>query len=128
MKGKLLILAGLFMFFQLGFSLSCFFPYYQITEKEVIYIGLQEKRTVEKADIESFKMLDGAFAVDKDYVYYLGKPLENIDRTTFEITDWFIPVPNDPVWGIGCQTQSIIEFKDKNGTYKLEDLRNKKLK
>ena len=43
MKNKLLILAGLFMFFQFGFSLSCFFPYYSIDQGKVNYIGLWGK-------------------------------------------------------------------------------------
>ena len=123
MKKKLLILAGLFMFFQFGFSLSCFFPHYSFAEKKVTYIGLGEKIDVDKADIETFKDLDGAFGIDKNNVYYLGKVLKKIDRQTFEVTARYIPVPNDPVWGIGCQTSYITEFKDKNGVYKLEDIK-----
>ena len=123
MKKKLFILAGLFMFFQFGYSLSCFFPHYRLGEKKVTYIGLGEQVNVDKADIETFKDLDGVFGADKNYVYYLGKPLKNIDRNTFEVTGRYIPVPNDPIWGIGCQTSYITEFKDKNWAYKLEDVK-----
>ena len=124
MKKKLLILAGLFIFFQLGFSLSCFFPHYNFADGKITYIGLGEKWEVEGADIETFKQLDNVFGIDKNYVYYLGKPLKNIDRDTFEPTAWFIPRSTDPVWGIGCQTSHITEFKDKNGVYKTEDFKD----
>ena len=39
MKKKLLILAGMFIFFQFGFSLSCFFPHYEIKGDIVIFNG-----------------------------------------------------------------------------------------
>ena len=126
MKKKLLILAGLFTFVLLGFSLRYFFPHYSTDKGKIVYIGLGERKIAEEADTETFKELDNVFGIDKNYVYYMGKALKNIDRNTFEPTDWFIPVPNDPVWGIGCQTSYITEFKDKNGVYKTEDLRNRK--
>ena len=128
MKNKLLILAGLFMFFQFGFSLSCFFPHYSIDGSKISYVGLEGNLVLEEVDIETFKTLDEAFAADKNHIYYMGKPVKSIDRETFEATAWYIPVPEDPVWGIGCQTSYITEFKDKNGVYKLEDLKNGKLK
>ena len=124
MKKKLLILAGLFMFFQLGFSLSCFFPHYSTDKGKIVYIGLGERKIAEEADTETFKELDNVFGIDKNYVYYLGKPLKNIDRDTFEPTAWFMPQSTDPVWGIGCQTSHITEFKDKNGVYKTEDFKD----
>ena len=58
MKKKLLILAGLFMFFQLGFSLSCFFPHYSTDKGKIVYIGLGERKIAEEADTETFKELD----------------------------------------------------------------------
>ena len=128
MKKKLLILAGMLVFFQLGFSLSCFFSHYELKDKTVIYNGLDEKVTMKNVDIETFKDLDGNFGKDKNHIYYTGKILKNIDTKTFEIVSKYIPIPDDPVWGIGCQTSYITEFKDKNGIYKLEDIQSGKLK
>lgn len=121
MKNKLLILAGFFIFFQLGFSLRCFFPHYRIEGRTVKYTG-RERLSVDKADVETFKDLDGVFGIDKNHVYYEGKILKNIDVKTFEITERYKVVADDPIWGIGCQTPYIIKFKDKNGEYKLEDI------
>ena len=128
MKKKLLILAGMFIFFQFGFSLSCFFSHYELKDNTAIYNGLNEKVTMKNVNIETFKDLDGNFGKDKNHIYYTGKILKNIDTKTFEVVSKYIPIPDDPVWGIGCQTSYITEFKDKNGTYKLEDIQNGKLK
>ena len=128
MKKKLLILAGMFIFFQFGFSLSCFFSHYELKDNTAIYNGLNEKVTMKNVNIETFKDLDGNFGKDKNHIYYTGKILKKIDAKTFEIVSNYIPIPDDPVWGIGCQTSYITEFKDKNGTYKLEDIQSGKLK
>jgi hypothetical protein len=128
MKKKLLILAGIFIFFQFGYSLKCFFPHYKLEGKKLVYIGLDEKTAVNTADIETFKELDEAFGIDKDHVYYEGKILRNIDSKTFEVTGNHIPVADDPIWGIECQTSYITEFKDKNGIYRTEDIKNGKIK
>ena len=128
MKKKLLILAGILVFFQLGFSLKCFFPSYVFKDKAVIYNGLDGKVTMENVDIETFEDLDGYFGKDKNHIYFDGKILKNIDVKTFEVTSNYIPIANDPIWGIGCQTSYITEFKDKNGIYELEDIRSGKLK
>ena len=128
MKKKLLILAGILVFFQFGFSLSCFFPHYEVKGDTVMFNGGSNKVMMGNVDIETFKDLDGIFGKDKNHVYYVGKILKNIDTKTFEIVSKYIPIPDDPVWGIGCQTSYITEFKDRNGTYKLEDIQNGKLK
>ncbi len=83
---------------------------------------------MKNVNIETFKDLDGNFGKDKNHIYYTGKILKKIDAKTFEIVSNYIPIPDDPVWGIGCQTSYITEFKDKNGTYKLEDIQSGKLK
>ena len=129
MKNKLLILIGIFVFVQFGFSLSCFFPYYKIEDGTIMYYGGSNKVMLEKFDIETFEGLDRAFGKDKNHVYFTGKIIEKIDAKTFEIVSRYEPkpIPNSP-WGIGCQTSYITEFKDKNGTYKLEDFQSGKLK
>ena len=128
MKKKLLILAGILVFFQFGFSLSCFFPHYEVKGDTVMFNGGSNKVMMGNVDIETFKDLDGLFGKDKNHVYYTGKTLKNIDAETFETVSKYIPIANDPIWGIGCQVSYIIEFKDKNGTYKLEDIQSGKLK
>lgn len=128
MKRKFFILAGIFMFFQFGFSLSCFFPHYEISGDTIMYNGGASNTKLKNADVKTFKELDTLFGTDKNRVYYRGKHIKNIDRETFEIVSRFIPVSDDPVWGIGCQTSYIETFKDKNGVYSLEDIMNGKLK
>ena len=128
MKKKLSILLGMLIFFQLGFSLSCFFSHYELKDNTAIYNGLNEKVTMENVDIETFEDLDGYFGKDKNHIYYDGKILKNIDVKTFEVISKYLPIANDPIWGIGCQTSYITEFKDKNGIYKLEDIQSGKLK
>jgi hypothetical protein len=127
MKRKLLIFFSTFIIFQFGLSLSCFFPHYEIQKERVIYIGGRGTVVLKNVDIKTFKELDIIFGIDENRVYYEGKHLKNIDAGTFEIVKEYIPIPDDPVWGIGCKTPYIEEFKDKNGIYKLEDIRNGKL-
>ncbi len=128
MKKKLLILIGIFAFFQFGLSLSCarILHYYEEKDGKIIYVG-EDQLVINKADIKTFQDLDGFFGADNNYIYYKGKKVNNIDVKTFEIVSWNELKP-DPIWGTGCQTSYITEFKDKNGTYKLEDIQNGKLK
>ena len=52
---KLMILAGLFMMFQFGFSLSCLMPRgYEIKGNDILYSGI----SVKGVDKNSFKKLD----------------------------------------------------------------------
>ena len=127
MKNRLLVILGVFIFFQFGYSLSCFFPHYRVIEQSIVFYGGSSEVVMKNADINTFKDLDGFLGKDKNTVYYLGKPLKNIDAATFEIVNRYVPIANDPVWGIGCQTQYITEFKDKNGVYNLEDIKSGKI-
>ena len=129
MKKKLYILAILLMTFSLGSSTSCVSSYYIVNGDGVVFT--RDNVTLKDVDIKTFKTLNWAFAMDKNKVYYLGKHLKDIDAGTFEIIrdnkerNNVIILDDRPRCG-GDST--IKEFKDKNGTYKLEDIQTGKLK
>ena len=129
MKKKLLILAGMLIFFQFGFSLSCaqISYYYDVKDGKVNYIVGNQELPVSKADAGTFKKLDNFFGMDINHVYYQDKIISNIDIKTFEVLEWSNP-KSDPIWGTGCKSAYISHFKDKNGVYSLEDIQNGKLK
>ncbi|ACZ07766.1 Uncharacterised protein [Sebaldella termitidis] len=121
---KLMILAGLFMMFQFGFSLSCSMPRrYEIKENDILYSGI----SVKGVDKSSFKKLDINLAKDKNNIYYRGKNLKNLDLETFKVVSWYEPVPH-PVWGMSCKFRYIERFRDKNGEYGIEDISDGELK
>lgn len=77
---KLLILAGIFMMFQFGYSLRCSKPArYGIKEHDVLYSEVP----IKGIDKNSFENLDNVLGTDKNHVYYRGKILKTIDRSTF---------------------------------------------
>ena len=121
MKKKLLVLLGMFIFCQFGFSLSCLYSYYYIKDKKVIYNGYTKSNTVRNADVETFRKLDGFFGIDKRNVYYYGKVLKKIDAKTFEVVSMKEPER-------ACQVVSIGIFQDKNGVYSIEDILSGKIK
>ena len=124
---KLMILVGLFMMFQFGYSLRCAYPYYKIENKDVIYNNYGKIIELKKVDLETFKKLDNTLGIDKNNVYYRGKIIKNVDAESFEIVSWYKPVATHPFWGVGCKVPYIESFKDKNGTYELKDIQNGKL-
>ena len=121
MKKIGIIFILMLIFCQLSLSLSCFFPYYEISENKVFYTSVNGRILVKNVDIESFVKIDFEFAKDKKNVYYTGKVLSNIDVNTFEI------VTKLP-WRTGCHYSEIESFKDKNGIYQIEDIRKGTLK
>lgn len=125
---KLLILAGLFIVFQFGYSLSCIASYYRVVDGVLRYTGAGQNRVVKNVDIETFEDLDWAFAKDKNRVYYLGQNIKNIDAKTFQVIHEYKPIPefikSPPP---RCGPPNIEKFKDKNGTYELKDIQNGKL-
>ena len=124
MKKKLLILAGILVFFQFGFSSNCVSPNYELKDKTIIYNNGVEKVTMRNVDAETFEHLDGYFGRDKNHVYYIGKILGNIDVKTFETVDKVTPSLSKKE----CPSSLIMEFKDKNGTYGLSDIWSGELK
>ena len=115
---------------------------------KIIYIGdykLMDQKTIKKSknldgllipvssyeipmdevDIKTFEALDSFLGRDKNYVYYAGKRLRNIDIKTFGKVSWYGSYA-DP--DIDCGPIYIWSFEDKNGYYNLEDIQTGKLK
>ena len=126
MKKKLLILVGIFVFFQFGFSLDCMVTGYEKENNKVYYHSSKkgEKIELEKADFKSFEVIEAvnfkSLARDKNHVYYAGKLLDFIDIKSFEVLEEIKPELG-PVWGYGCRTSNYI-LKDKNGVYDTRNL------
>ena len=121
-------LAGIIVVFNIGYSIKCFIPHYDIREEKIYYNDSPGKKNEvsKKVDIKTFKTLDKDFAKDKNYVYFKGKIIKNIDPNTLEVLEWFDSP--DPIWGYSCNPIIVLKFKDKNGEYKLEDIQTGKLK
>ena len=128
MKKRLYILIGLFVFFQFSFSTRCvLLRYYDSKGGKVTYNSAE----ILEAEAESFEVLDAHFARDANHVYYKGKKVLGVDSLTF------VPVKAEEYNGYcnfsgervgNLKLRIIKEFKDKNGTYKLEDIQTRKLK
>lgn len=95
---KLMILAGVFMMFQFGYSV-CIRSYYRVVDGTFKYTGAGQNRVVKNVDIETFEVIH-------EY-----KPIPEFIKS---------PVPT-------CGPPNIEKFKDKNGTYELKDIQNGKL-
>ena len=129
MRKKLYILAILLMTFSFGFSTSCVSSYYIVNSDGVVFT--RDNVTLKDVDIKTFRILNWAFAMDKNKVYYLGKHLKDIDAGTFEIIRDNKKRTNEIILDDypRCGGDSTIKkFKDKNGTYELEDIQTGKLK
>ena len=76
MKKKLLILVGIFVFFQFGFSLDCMVTGYEKENNKVYYHSSKkgEKIELEKADFKSFEVIEAvnfkSLARDKSCILY----------------------------------------------------------
>ena len=125
---KLYILLGLFTFFQFSFSYQCVPRLEYAVEKDKVKYGSKE---IKEADIKTFEIVDSSFSKDKKNVYYKGNKVLNVDAKTF------IPVKTETYTGYcdfsgtrprNLKVEIVTEFKDKNGEYKLEDIRTGKLK
>ena len=75
---------------------------------------------VKEADYESFEKISVLFGKDKNHVYYAGKKIIGIDPKTLKVISLY-EVPYN-------KSKEISKFKDKNGEYTIDDIREGKLK
>ncbi|MBP9478728.1 MAG: DKNYY domain-containing protein [Sebaldella sp.] len=102
--------------------------YVNVEKQKVIYYKSKDTGEIVKIkDYKTFVIIDQNFAKDKKKVYYQGKVVKNLDSKTFQETviETIEPAPN--LNGTYSQSSRIWLFKDKNGTYSLEDIQNGKL-
>ena len=123
MKKKLMILAGIFMFFQYSFSLSCLFRGY-LMENNRVYYESKEKKELEKADYSTFEVIRSVnysiLAKDKNNVYYQREILKDVNPKTFKIIKEITP-PIRPTWGYGCGSSGYI-LEDNGVRYELKEV------
>lgn len=126
MKNKLLILLGILIFFQFGFSLDCLYRGYQKENNKVYYKYHKEKIEVEEADYNTFEVIFSEpamhfslLAKDKNNLYYQGKKLEGIDSDSFIMIKEIKPPVMAP-WGYGCASSEYI-IEDKGKKYELKE-------
>ena len=131
MKKKLLILLGMFVFFQFGFSTSCNFSGYEKRDNKIFYYeGIwfgkpknDEWKEIKKTDFKTFVSLDQrGFGKDKNHVYFRGKFMTDIDAKTFEVTSMMYENELKNTTAEHCFSPYVVEFKDKNGTYLADDV------
>lgn len=120
---KVIILLGVFVFFQFGFSLSCMYRGYEIEDNKVYYYKGRDKIKLDKADFKTFEVIKSVnysiLAKDKNNVYYDGKLLENVSSKTFLIIEEIVP-PDKGSWKYGCGASGYI-ITDKNKAYELKE-------
>ena len=123
MRNKLIILAGIFMFFQFSFSLRCVYRGY-IKENGRIYYKNREKIQLKKADYETFEIIKSVnyslLAKDKNNVYYQGKIVSNVNPETFKIIEEITPALK-PAWGYGCGSSGYV-LEDKGIRYEMQEV------
>ena len=123
MRKNLLIIIGILILGQLGFSLDCIYRGYKIENNEVHYLNGNSYIKLENADYKTFEVVDSVnysiLGKDKDHVYYQGKLLPNINEKTFKILEEITP-PVQKVWGYGCGASGYI-IEDGEQRYILEE-------
>ena len=125
MKSKLLILAGMLLFCQLSFSLSCMYRGYLKENNKVFYVHGKDKEELKNIDYKTFEVVDSLphfdlLAKDKKNVYYQGKVIKGVNPKTFKIVKENFPPDKGP-WKYGCGSSGYI-IKDKNKTYELKEV------
>lgn len=95
MKSKLLILAGMLLFCQLSFSLSCMYRGYLKENNKVFYVHGKDKEELKNIDYKTFEVVDSLphfdlLAKDKKNVYYQGKVIKGVNPKTFKILNYTI--------------------------------------
>ena len=125
MKSKLLILAGILLFCQLSFSLSCMYRGYLKENNRVFYEHGKYKEEVKTADYKTFEVVDSLphfdlLAKDKNNVYYQGKVIKGVNSKTFKIIKEFLPPDKGP-WKYGCGSSGYI-IEDKGIQYELKEI------
>ena len=100
MKSKLLILAGMLLFCQLSFSLSCMYRGYLKESNKVFYVHGKDKEELKNIDYKTFEVVDSLphfdlLAKDKKNVYYQGKVVKGVNPKTFKIVKENFPQIRD---------------------------------
>ena len=126
MKHKLYILIGLFVLFQFSFSYNCVrLREYNVQDNKMTY----GSEIIEGLDMETFELIDVHFSKDTNNVYYKGKKVLNVDSQSFIPTktkeyNGYCDFSTNKV-GI-LKLRIITEFKDKNGTYEVKNIKLEK--
>ena len=123
-RKKLFMLVGFIVLSQFIFSIRCFIPHYSRNDKNEIFYktSVNGEKILKNVDLNTFKNIDSNFAIDKNHLYFTGEVLNDIDVETFEVVEWWRP-EFDPVWGNVCNPSKVLKFKDKNGIYNIEDVK-----
>ena len=125
MKSKLLILAGMLLFCQLSFSLSCMYRGYLKENNKVFYVHGKDKKELKNIDYKTFEVVDSLphfdlLAKDKKRVYYQGKVIKGVNPKTFKIVKENFPPDKGP-WKYGCGSSGYI-IEDKGVQYELKEV------
>ena len=125
MKNKLLILAGILLFYQLNFSLKCVHRGYLKEDNKVYYEYGQIKEELKMSDYKTFEIVDSPthfdlLAKDKKNVYYQGKVIKGLNPKTFKIIKENLPPDKGP-WKYGCSSSGYI-LEDKGIRYEVKEV------
>ena len=125
MKNELLILAGMLLVCQLGFSLSCMNRGYLKKDNKIFYEHGNNKEELKTADYKTFEVIDSLphfdlLAKDKKNVYYQGKAVKGVNPKTFKIIKENFPPDKGP-WKYGCGSSGYI-IEDKGKQYELKEV------
>ena len=125
MKSKLLILAGMLLFCQLSFSLSCMYRGYLKENNKVFYVHGKDKEELKNIDYKTFEVVDSLphfdlLAKDKKNVYYQGKVIKGLNPKTFKIIKENLPPDNGP-WKYGCSSSGYI-LENKGVRYEVKEI------
>ena len=109
--------------FQSSYSLGCIYRGYEVKNDGVYYINGSERRKIEKADRNTFKVIKSPnynlLAKDKNYVYYQGKRIEGINPDSYIITKE-VTANEKKEGGYNCESTGYV-IRDKGKEYILEE-------
>ena len=125
MKSKLLILAGMLLFCQLSFSLSCMYRGYLKENNKVFYVHGKDKEELKNIDYKTFEVVDSLPHFDllekkKKNVYYQGKVIKGLNPKTFKVIKENLPSDKGP-WKYGCSSSGYI-LEDKGVRYEIKEI------
>ena len=80
--------------FQLKAVSQGFAPAYSLKNESLFYLN----KPMHDADNNTFEILAGGYAQDKNYIYYDGRTVLGVDRGTFEVLGYGIGKDKAGVW------------------------------
>ncbi len=86
MRRRLVVLVGVFLVFQFGFSNACGMRYKLEKGKIYYYNNFKDRIEIKEVNYKTFEIISNTLAKDTNNIYYLGEKVNGVNSKTFKIT------------------------------------------